>query len=142
MVMLLQIAMWEEYAGKLEEQLRALVQDNQLLQGALQAVRTSLASGQPASPASTGETNLQSHCSPSVPFATTCHTPVAGLLSIGMSFKILNHSLVQYHVRRAPCNRPRGAHDGWQSRMAGSCLGCQKGHRRRAQVTRQRDMSG
>ena len=49
-----QIAMWEEYAGKLEEQLRALVQDNQLLQGALQAVRTSLASGQPASPASTG----------------------------------------------------------------------------------------
>ncbi|KAK9866994.1 hypothetical protein WJX84_009703, partial [Apatococcus fuscideae] len=48
-----QIAMWEEYAGKLEEQLRALVQDNQLLQGALQAVRTSLASGQPASPAST-----------------------------------------------------------------------------------------
>ena len=46
--------MWEEYAGKLEEQLRALVQDNQLLQGALQAVRTSLASGQPASPVSTG----------------------------------------------------------------------------------------
>ena len=56
-VMLLQIAMWEEYAGKLEEQLRALVQDNQLLQGALQAVRTSLASGQPASPASTGTTH-------------------------------------------------------------------------------------
>ena len=60
--MLLQIAMWEEYAGKLEEQLRALVQDNQLLQGALQAVRTSLASGQPASPASTGTAFFQAQC--------------------------------------------------------------------------------
>ena len=80
MVKLLQIAMWEEYAGKLEEQLRALVQDNQLLQGALQAVRTSLASGQPASPASTGEANLLPHCQSSVPIAATCQTlPVTHL---------------------------------------------------------------
>jgi hypothetical protein len=45
----LQLALWEEYADEVEEQMRVLLADNALLQAALADVRSSLAHERPSS---------------------------------------------------------------------------------------------
>ena len=49
-----QLALWEEYADEVEEQMRVLLADNALLQAALADVRSSLAHERPGSTSGAG----------------------------------------------------------------------------------------
>ena len=49
-----QLALWEEYADEVEEQMRVLLADNALLQAALADVRSSLAHERPSSTSGAG----------------------------------------------------------------------------------------
>lgn len=50
----MQLALWEEYADEVEEQMRVLLADNALLQAALADVRSSLAHERPGSTSGAG----------------------------------------------------------------------------------------
>ncbi len=50
----MQLALWEEYADEVEEQMRVLLADNALLQAALADVRSSLSHDHPNSAGTTG----------------------------------------------------------------------------------------
>ena len=50
----LQLALWEEYADEVEEQMRVLLADNALLQAALADVRSSLSHERPNSAGASG----------------------------------------------------------------------------------------
>ena len=49
-----QLALWEEYADEVEEQMRVLLADNALLQAALADVRSSLTHDRPNSAGASG----------------------------------------------------------------------------------------
>ena len=49
-----QLALWEEYADEVEEQMRVLLADNALLQAAMADVRSSLAHERPSSTSGAG----------------------------------------------------------------------------------------
>ncbi len=50
----MQLALWEEYADEVEEQMRVLLADNALLQAALADVRSSLSHERPNSAGASG----------------------------------------------------------------------------------------
>ncbi len=50
----MQLALWEEYADEVEEQMRVLLADNALLQAALADVRSSLSHERPSSAGASG----------------------------------------------------------------------------------------
>lgn len=52
--LVVQLALWEEYADEVEEQMRVLLADNALLQAALADVRSSLAHERPNSASASG----------------------------------------------------------------------------------------
>ncbi len=55
----MQLALWEEYADEVEEQMRVLLADNALLQAALADVRSSLSHERPNSAGASGAHLLQ-----------------------------------------------------------------------------------
>jgi hypothetical protein len=66
-LLVLQLALWEEYADEVEEQMRVLLADNALLQAALADVRSSLAHELPSSAGK-------------LPLHTLCHDLFVGAL--------------------------------------------------------------
>lgn len=66
-----QLALWEEYADEVEEQMRVLLADNALLQAALADVRSSLTHDRPNSAGASGALLHQRPLG-----CCTSHTPV------------------------------------------------------------------
>ena len=57
----MQLALWEEYADEVEEQMRVLLADNALLQAALADVRSSLSHERPNSAGASGASLPEAH---------------------------------------------------------------------------------
>ena len=68
----MQLALWEEYADEVEEQMRVLLADNALLQAALADVRSSLSHERPSSTSGTGLTSISATSQPMPMRQCTC----------------------------------------------------------------------